>query len=334
MKDLFCNLKKALEAGESAVIASIIESSGSTPRKVGAKMLVTGAGRVCGTVGGGTVEYEACRLAQVFLKDERSGTRGFGLTPYQPEGPGMVCGGDVTIYFQYIDRSDGPAATLADNALEKIKNGEDSWLITDISSGHMALYGKISGFSGLNDPPAGMLGAMTNHPLKYALGGCEYLIEPLVEPGIVYIFGGGHVARELVPAAARVGFRCIVLDDRPEIAVQKLFPGAVGCVLVDFENVAERIDVNGNDYIVVMTHGHRYDTAVQAYAMRTGARYIGVMGSKSKIAYVSEKMRELGFTDEDLARVNTPIGLDIKAETPAEIAVSIVAELIAVRAAK
>lgn len=334
MEDLFCRLEGAFNAGMSSVIVSIIESTGSAPRRAGAKMLVTCGGHVCGTVGGGTIEYEATRLAQSFLKDKMSGIHSFRLTQNQIEDLGMVCGGNVTLYFGYISGDDNAAALVAEDARKKIKSGEESWLITDMSTGNMAVYGKKSGFFGLDNPPAGMLDAMTSRPAKQSLNGREYFVEPLVPAGIVYVFGGGHVSQELVPAASRVGFRCVVLDDRPEFTSRELFPDALDCVPINFESIAKKIDVTKRDYIVIMTRGHRYDSAVQAYAMRTDARYIGVIGSRSKIAHVSAQMRGLGFTDEDLARVKTPIGLDIKAETPAEIAVSIVAELIMVRAVR
>lgn len=142
------------------------------------------------------------------------------------------------------------------------------------------------------------------------------------------------MAQELVPVLEHVGFRCVALDDRPEFANEKVMRGAEKILLVDFENIGASVTIGPEDYICIMTRGHAYDTVVQAQALRTPACYIGVIGSKAKTAGVQRQLREQGFTDEDFARITTPIGLDIKAETPAEIAISIAAQMIEVRAGR
>jgi xanthine dehydrogenase accessory factor len=165
-------------------------------------------------------------------------------------------------------------------------------------------------------------------------GDKTWFAEPLVRAGFVYIFGGGHVAQELVPLLNHLDFRCVVFDDREEFTRRELFPGAVDVVRGDFQNIAAGISIGPQDYAVVVTRGHVSDYDAEAFALRSPARYIGVIGSRTKLAFVSGRLRALGFTDEDLnaERVHAPIGLDIKSETPAEIAVSIAGELILVRA--
>ena len=127
-----------------------------------------------------------------------------------------------------------------------------------------------------------------------------------------------------------VDFRCVILEDRPEFCDPKLFPGAEEVRLIQQEDWCN-LAVDSSDYICIMTRGHKNDTDCQAFALTTPARYIGVIGSRSKIAAVNAKLRERGFTAEDLQRITTPIGLPILAETPAEIAISIAAQLIQVR---
>jgi len=153
-----------------------------------------------------------------------------------------------------------------------------------------------------------------------------------VHSGKVYVFGGGHVARELVPLLSHLEFRCIVLDDRPRFACKTRFPDAEEVLPVDFFDIGKSISVTSEDYLVIMTRGHQYDTVLQAQALRTNAFYIGVMGSRRKIRSVQETLRAEGFTREDFRRVHTPIGLPINGETPAELAVSIAGELIRERA--
>ncbi len=157
--------------------------------------------------------------------------------------------------------------------------------------------------------------------------------EKLNEAGRVYIFGGGHVAQALVPALAAIDFRCVVLEDRQDFCRPELFPGVDATILIDNAEIAEYITVTAQDYAVIVTRGHKDDQLVQAQMLKTPARYIGVIGSRRKAASVFASLRAQGFNDGELKRITTPIGLNIGAETPAEIAVSIAAELIQVRAA-
>ena len=175
---------------------------------------------------------------------------------------------------------------------------------------------------------------MGNRSGTVVCGGRTYYCETLVRAGRVFIFGGGHVAQALVPALTAVDFRCVVLEDRAEFCKPELFPGVEETRLIDNERVLNFVDITENDYVAVMTRGHSFDQSIQAQILKTPARYIGVIGSRKKTAKVFANLRELGFTDADFSRITTPIGLDIGAETPAEIAVSIAAQLIAVRAAQ
>lgn len=157
-------------------------------------------------------------------------------------------------------------------------------------------------------------------------------LERLIPAGRVYIFGGGHVAQALVPALAAVDFRCVVLEERPEFCRPELFPGAEEVMRVDYARVADFVSPGGNDWVVVMTRGHRDDLLVQSQVMKAPVRYIGVIGSRQKTAAVTAKLKEMGFSDADFEKVWAPIGLPIRSETPAEIAVSITAQLILERA--
>lgn len=332
MEKFFTLMKEALENKNDVMIVGISAVSGSAPRGAGARMLVSESGRVCGTIGGGSVEHETELQALALLKEKTSGMQSFRLASNNVKDLGMVCGGEMLVFFQYISAFNHQFVDLCNLALQKIKGGEVCWLITgltDATNAQMGIYSEKSGFYGV-DVISGLNFADTPHMQR--AGNQDYLIEPLVRAGTVYIFGGGHVSQALVPVAARVGFRCAVFDDREEFANPTLFPDAAKVGLIDFKNIANLITITKSDYVVIMTRGHQYDSSLQAQAMRTDARYIGVMGSNSKIAHVSAQMRELGFTDADLARIKTPIGVNIKAETPEEIAVSITAELIMVRA--
>jgi xanthine dehydrogenase accessory factor len=150
----------------------------------------------------------------------------------------------------------------------------------------------------------------------------------------MYIFGGGHVSRRIVPLASLVDFSVEVIDDRPEFCMPEDFPEADAVHHLAFEEVMNNLSVDEFSYLVIVTRGHIHDKTVLSQALRTNARYVGMIGSRRKKEIVFKALLEEGFTREDLARVYSPIGLDIGAQTPAEIGVSIVAELIAVRAGK
>ncbi|MCL2763621.1 MAG: XdhC/CoxI family protein [Treponema sp.] len=162
----------------------------------------------------------------------------------------------------------------------------------------------------------------------------EELEKQTASDSIVYVFGGGHIAQELVPLLAHLGFRCVVFDDREEFSKPNLFPGAEKVIRGDFEHIEKNISLTEKDYAVVVTRGHRWDLEAWAFALNSPAAYIGVIGSKTKHEFVKEQLQKRGFGSDAInaARVHAPIGVDIKSETPAEIAVSIAAELILCRA--
>jgi xanthine dehydrogenase accessory factor len=155
--------------------------------------------------------------------------------------------------------------------------------------------------------------------------------ERLAAEGRVYIFGGGHVAQALVPVLAAADFACVVLEDRAEFCRKELFPGAEEVTQIDNSSISDFITVTERDYLVLVTRGHKDDLLVLAQALQTPARFIGMIGSRRKTAAVFSSLLEQGRGEEELARVHAPIGLKIGAKTPAEIAVSIAAQLIQMR---
>ena len=334
MKTLFHKLQQILEKGGDAVLVTVVTSSGSTPRGAGARMLVTKEGRIYGTIGGGAVEYKSEQIAQEVLEKKSSLTENFLLRKNDVLDLGMVCGGDVTVYFHYIPKGDEMTLALCKEVADCYKSGEQCFLITDITengSGSLSLYGMKRGLFGPS-VPSSVIDNLKFKPSQFEADGHLYYCEILIRSGRVYIFGGGHVAQALVPALSAVGFRCVILEDREDFCLPELFPGVEETMLVDNNHIEDYITITPDDYICIMTRGHKDDMICEAYAMKTPACYIGVIGSKKKVASVNAKLMAMGFSEENLSRITTPIGLDIMAETPAEIAVSITAQLIHERA--
>ena len=161
----------------------------------------------------------------------------------------------------------------------------------------------------------------------------KLLDEEFSKENFVYIFGGGHVSLDLTDLLYKIGFKCIVIDDREEFANKDRFPNAYKILVEDYDKIFEKINITKYDYIVILTRGHIYDYIVEKNALKTDAVYIGMIGSKNKIKNLHDKLKsEEGYNDETISRVNAPIGLQIGAETTEEIAVSIAAELILKRA--
>jgi xanthine dehydrogenase accessory factor len=162
-------------------------------------------------------------------------------------------------------------------------------------------------------------------------GDTEIFIEPIKATPALFVFGGGHIAVPLVKMAAMVGFRITVIDERPEFGCAERFPEAEKALSAEIPQAYNQLEIDKGAYIVIITHGHKGDEAALEGALRTPAKYIGMIGSKAKNAAVYSHLTAKGFTAEDLARVHGPIGLRIKAQTPEEIAVSILGEMIAVK---
>lgn len=335
MKKLFEIMDRELKAGNDLTMVSVTATSGSTPRGSGARMIVGKEGRIYGTIGGGAVEYTSEQKALEVLENKKSYNHSYMLRKNEIQDLGMVCGGDVSCHFQYISPEDTNVREAVDYALELYDRGVDIWIITDVTEGAesgLAVYCRETGVKGM-DVEEEFLAGLTDEAINVEFNGRNLCAEQINNSQKVYIFGGGHVAQELVPALSRVKFNCIVIEDREEFAKRELFEGVTETRIVDMNDLDSVCkEITANDYVCVMTRGHANDLEVEKHVLKTDARYIGVIGSRRKIESVNAKLREAGYTDDDIARITTPIGLEILAETPAEIAVSITGQLIYERA--
>jgi xanthine dehydrogenase accessory factor len=333
VKDLFEAVLEKTRAGEDTVLATIVAEAGSGPRSAGAHMLADKNGRVCGTIGGGTLEYKALQFARNLLEKRESRSKTYRLYQNDEEELGMMCGGTVDVYFQFIAGGGKEMTAFAEDCLARLEKDEDLWLfidLTDPSGWTMAVYAAGLPPAGMDLSEAGIKALARNKGVLVKAGGRLVYGEPVNFAGKAFIFGGGHVARALQPLLASVGFRCVVFDNREEFLRPELFPAAWDLIAGDYGSIHETCGICSNDYIVVVTHA--YDLAVLRQVIHKNCAYIGVIGSKTKAVKIKQELLNEGVSEKLLNSINIPIGLPIKSETPEEIAVSIAGEMILRRA--
>lgn len=329
MAIIFDILKKRCSMGEDTMLVTIISDQGSAPRGTGAFMAVGGEGRLEGTIGGGMLEFQAIKRAQELLLAGKGGAVEYGLSNKKAANLGMVCGGDLEVLFSYVDAAPATQEAL-DTILAHLHAYRTGWLVLPLTGQGMGFYSP-GGLTGLPEmPDCAQITAMKNG--LFTRDGNTYYVYRLQNESRVYLFGGGHLSQETVPLLVHLGFRCVVTDDRAEFSTQDLFPAAEEVHTCNFSEMKGKFDIQPQDYIIIVTRGHVGDFEAERFALSTPAYYIGVVGSQTKIKFVNEKLRQDGFSEKDIARITTPIGLNIKSETPAEIAVSIAAQLIERRA--
>ncbi len=257
-KEVFAAVSKAIDAGEPAALVTIVSTTGSTPQRIGAKMLVYSDGRTVGTIGGGCYENDAFWKAREAIAQRKPQLVHYELSDDFAQETGLICGGQMDVY-----------------------------------------------------------------------------IEPIEPSPELYIVGAGHVGYHLARVAHEVGFVVHIVDDREKFANAERFPTAAEIVVDDIPQWIARTTLPPHAYVVVVTRGHTNDLeAMRALAPRD-LRYLGLIGSRAKVARIYDELLKDGRLSPDrLERVHAPIGLDIGAVTPQEIAVSILAELIAVKHGK
>lgn len=352
MESVFRAAVDEAKSGNDHVIATVIRTSGSTPQKSGAKLLVRKDGSGVGTLGGGCVEGDIWFAARQLLKRGGSAEmRDYELNEELAAQDGLICGGTMYFLIDPVRTDDETANSYGDFAEEVVAAYEGGAPVaivnivvapegSGLTVGSRMLVrenGATSGSLGdeklesVSARQARELMALGKNDYVVADSGVEYYIEAYTTPPTLVIAGGGHVSKALAPIAKSVGFRLFILDDREEFANAERFPEAEIVQVGDYDSVLQDLPINANSFIVIATRGHRYDDSALASALKTPASYVGLLGSKRKTILIYEALLNRGFTIDDLRRTRSPIGLDIAARTPEEIAISIMAEILMFR---
>ena len=340
---LYGRATEILKVGERFALCTIVRLAGSGPRRAGAKMLVLDGRESVGTVGGGVLEAKATQWAREALQDGRPLYRTFALDLQQASEEGMTCGGEVDLLVESFDKRMPAAPDFFGRAAALSASGKPGRVVTaitrkgqDVATEKFLLVDGecVAALAGSGRVlPEDLLRGSPRHTFLLERESVRYFVDPLAPPITVYVFGGGHIGRNLVPLCRLVGFRTVVMDDRADFVSKARFPEADDLLAVpSFDRAVEGIRLGADAYVVIVTRGHGGDQAVLRQALRKRPGYIGMIGSGRKRELVFQQLLAEGFTQEDLARVACPVGLPIGAETPEEIAVSVVAQLVATRA--
>jgi xanthine dehydrogenase accessory factor len=342
MNQLLKDILDLLE-DEPLVLATVVSHGGSAPRGAGARMAVRADGSIVGTVGGGLLEAQAMERAAKLLAEPagRAEFMDFTLSNELAAGSDMICGGRVRLLLEHVAPGDEGARALAD-AADLLRRGRAAALCGVVAGDPARVLARSA--LALDDPDAS---SALDEDVRAALdiaqaggapalaegGGRTALAEPFLPAPGLFILGAGHVSRPTAAMAAMAGFRTVVLDDRADFANRERFPDADEvAVLPGFDDVFDGRAPDARSSVVIVTRGHLHDRTVLAQALRTDAGYVGMIGSRRKRDAIYESLLADGFTRSDIDRCHCPIGLPIGAQTPEEIAVSIVAQLVGWRA--
>ena len=292
---LFERIVAEVEAGRGVALCAVVKTRGSTPQEPGAMLLVDQAMKTAGTLGGGCVEAEVCRRGFESLQAGRSALLTFRLDQDFGWDDGLICGGSMEIAVLPVQQAEQTVPFR--RALAHLRAGE-----------------------------AVSIPLRVEHEDQLV----EYRINLEAEPTLL-IAGAGHVGTALAKLAVDLEFKVVVVDDRPDFADSRRLPPPIEPIAADIERTLRDYPINAGTYVVIVTRGHRHDAQALAAVVDSPAKYVGMIGSRSKIKLIFDELAAGGVKAELLERVHSPIGLKINAVTVPEIATSVAAQLIAVR---
>ncbi|MEW6184494.1 MAG: XdhC family aldehyde oxidoreductase maturation factor [Thermodesulfobacteriota bacterium] len=349
MSPIFSAIEGELRKGRGLALATIISSRGSTPRGPGTRMMIRSDGSFIGTIGGGKIEAEVLAESSAIFKEKKNKIIAFQLKGEEAAQADLICGGELEIFLEYYPGKDEAILDFFSRMANLRNQDRPALFATLVEEGpsfgaEKRLFLFVSGEDQEREPPFWLnlqspsLPEVLRKKTPVLWTGFvqdkekRIFLEPLVSTPRLIIFGAGHVSAALCPLAKTIGFQVTVVDDRADFASPDRFPEADDLVVRPMEQTAGEFRFLPTDFVVIMTRGHLFDHQVLRRVLSRPLNYIGMIGSRKKMETIFKALREEKFPAELLNTVHSPIGLEIGAETPEEIAVSIAAELIQVRA--
>ncbi len=329
-------LKAISESREEIALVTVIDAQGSVPRHAGSKMLVRGAGVYRGTVGGGKGEARAIAMARECIEQKKANTLTLEFHGTEVEGQDMICGGTCRILVEYLADREPYRIAFA-----RLQQGERALFAKtlgrtaggDLRSVNVAVLGE-KGATLYNSLPSSI---RKNAEKSLDASKPAFLeeegifLDPVVPEEKLLILGGGYVGQAVAFHASRLGFRISVADDRPEVSAADRFPSSVETLCGNYAEIVQRFPFDSATYVVMVTRGHLTDLECVRAVLKKKYGYAGFIGSERKVRLVCEQLKIDGFEQEKIDGLHAPIGLSIEAETPEELAVAILGEIVATR---
>jgi xanthine dehydrogenase accessory factor len=332
MRDILNDIQKWIDTGETIALATVIQTLGSSPRKVGSKMAFTLSGKITGSVSGGCVENAVIEEGMSVLKTNRPQLLHFGVADEAAWKVGLACGGSIDIFVKplYVD--------FYYQLKSNIINEESAIHVTNIQ-GSRELFGKEILIS-KNQIQFGSFGnewdtrvlslsmkMLATHRLTLNED-TEFFMEVIQPAPTLVIVGGVHIAVALVSLAKTLGYRSILIDPRRAWGNESRFPNVDELIQTWIDKAFDKISLNSSTAVAVLTHDPKIDDPAIKMALNSSAFYVGALGSKNTNTKRRERLLGDGVNEEKISRLHAPIGLDIGAQSPEEIALAVMSEVV------
>ena len=327
MREILDDLNRWLAAGEKIALATVVWAEGPSPRPPGSRLAVTGSGQMAGSVSGGCVEGAVFEEAQSVLSGGPPKRLRFSATDEEGWEVGLACGGTIEVYVE-------PLVEVHRHLLAALEAEETVALVTrldDSGSGHLLAWpdGCLEGDTTLAPEVEGIFPEPLAERRSRTEG--DLFVQVFAPPPTIVIVGAVHVAMPLVVLAQTLGFRVRVVDARRVFATRARFPTVDELIVAWPQETLKAEELGPQHYVVILSHDPKFDLPALQISLRSRAAYVGLIGSRTTQAKRKAALREEGFGEAELARIHGPVGLDLGGRGPAEIALAILAEIVAVR---
>ncbi len=342
MNDILDSLEKWLQRNERIAVTTVVDTWGSAPRPIGAKMAATLSGGIAGSVSAGCVENAVLEESKAVIKSGKPRLLSFGVADDQAFEVGLACGGTIKVFVEPFEALQGTYEAVKQHlaarepmAVVSVVEGPEGWINRKLI---VLPDGRSEGDLTLPDSIHQQVVSRALERLAQGVGGIEMLPEEVtlfvdVYPPVprLIIVGAVHIADPLVAIANLIGFDTIIVDPRGAFNTRERFPHATTLIKEWPQKALAAMSLDRWAYVVVLTHDPKLDDPALQVALTSEARYVGALGSRRTNALRIERLRKAGLTEERLARLHAPVGLDIGGRSPAEIALSIMAEIVRVK---